>query len=90
MDSEAGEAVGSEMLRYGQRISVVALPAPELFLTPKGLAAVGPRAFGYDFDYKPSVTPSVARGLYGSGKVPRCARYDSGAWCSGRCRRRYG
>ena len=54
MDSESGEAVGTEMLRYGQRISVLALPAPELFLTPKGLATVGPRAFGYDFDYKPT------------------------------------
>ena len=52
MDSELGEAVGTEMLRYGQRISVIALPAPELFLTPKGLATVGPRAFGYDFDYR--------------------------------------
>jgi DUF917 family protein len=52
MDSESGEAVGTEMLRYGQRISVIALPAPELFLTPKGLATVGPRAFGYDFDYR--------------------------------------
>jgi DUF917 family protein len=55
MDSESGEAVGTEMLRYGQRISVIALPAPEPFLTPKGLATVGPRAFGYDFDYKPAV-----------------------------------
>jgi uncharacterized protein len=63
MDSESGEAIGTETLRYGQRISVIALPAPELFLTPKGLATVGPRAFGYDFDYRPSVTPSVARGL---------------------------
>ena len=52
MDSESGEAIGTEMLRYGQRISVIALPAPELFLTPKGLATVGPRAFGYDFDYR--------------------------------------
>ena len=40
------------MLRYGQRVSVVALPAPEPFLTPKGLESVGPRAFGYDFDYR--------------------------------------
>lgn len=63
MDSESGEAVGTEMLRYGQRISVIALPAPELFLTPNGLATVGPRAFGYDFDYRHPVTPSAARGL---------------------------
>lgn len=58
LDSESGEAVGTEMLRYGQRISVIALPAPEPFLTPKGLATVGPRAFGYDFDYKPAVIPA--------------------------------
>jgi DUF917 family protein len=52
MDSEAGEAVGTEMLRYGQRITVIALPPPDYFLTPKALDRVGPRGFGYDFDYK--------------------------------------
>jgi DUF917 family protein len=52
MDSDSGEAIGTEMIRYGQRVNVVVLPPPELFLTPKGLAATGPRAFGYDFDYK--------------------------------------
>ena len=57
MDTDSGEAIGTETLRYGQRISVIALPAPELFLTPKGLATVGPRAFGYDFDYKTTPSP---------------------------------
>jgi DUF917 family protein len=52
MDSVAGEAIGTEMLRYGQRVSVVALPAPPVLLTPKGLEHVGPRAFGYDLDFK--------------------------------------
>ena len=52
MSSESSEAIGTEMLRYGQRITVIALPAPELFLTPPGLETVGPRAFGYDFDYR--------------------------------------
>lgn len=52
MDSESGEAIGTEMLRYGQRVSVIALPPPALFLTAKGLQTVGPRAFGYDFDYR--------------------------------------
>jgi DUF917 family protein len=51
MDSDTGEAIGTEMIRYGQRVSVVVLPAPGVFLTPKGLEHVGPRAFGYDFDY---------------------------------------
>ena len=59
MDSESGEAIGTEMIRYGQRVTVIALPPPPLFLTPKGLATVGPRAFGYDFDYR-SVLPSAS------------------------------
>jgi uncharacterized protein len=53
MDSESGEAIGTEMIRYGQRVSVIVLPPPAFFLTPAGLAATGPRAFGYDFDYAP-------------------------------------
>jgi len=52
MDSDCGEAIGAEMIRFGQRVSVIVLPPPELFLTPRGLAASGPRAFGYDFDYR--------------------------------------
>ena len=54
MDSETGEAVGTETLRYGQRISVIALPAPPVLSTPEGLALVGPRAFNYDVDYRPA------------------------------------
>ena len=52
MDSVSGEAIGTETLRYGQRVGVVALPAPPVLLTPKGLEHVGPRAFGYDLDFQ--------------------------------------
>ena len=52
MDVESGEAVGTETLRYGQRIAVVALPVPAILTTQRGLELVGPRAFGYDFDYR--------------------------------------
>jgi DUF917 family protein len=51
MDTVSGEAIGTESLRYGQRVSIVALPAPAILRTPKGIDHVGPRAFGYDFDY---------------------------------------
>ena len=51
LDSVCGEAIGTESLRYGQRVSVIALPAPAILRTPKGLARVGPRAFGHDTDY---------------------------------------
>jgi DUF917 family protein len=52
LDTLSGEAIGTETLRYGQRVSVVALPAPPILLTPKGLDHVGPRAFGYDLDFR--------------------------------------
>jgi uncharacterized protein len=52
MDTVSGDAIGTETLRYGQRVSVVALPAAPILLTPKGLEHVGPRAFGYDLEFK--------------------------------------
>ena len=57
LDSESGEAIGTETIRYGQRTTVIALPAAQVFLTPRGLEHVGPRAFGYDIDFN-SVFPS--------------------------------
>jgi uncharacterized protein len=52
LDTVSGEAFGTETIGYGRRVSVIALPAPPVFLTSKGLAHVGPRAFGYDLDYR--------------------------------------
>ncbi|HUC11152.1 MAG TPA: DUF917 domain-containing protein [Stellaceae bacterium] len=52
LDTVSGEACGTETIRYGRRVSVVALPAPPVFLSPKGLQHVGPRAFGYDLDFR--------------------------------------
>jgi DUF917 family protein len=52
LDSVSGEAVGSETIRYGQRVTVIALPPSQVFLSPKGLEHVGPRAFGYDLDFR--------------------------------------
>lgn len=60
LDSVSGEAVGTERLRYGQRVTVIALPAPALFLTPKGLEHTAPRAFGLDFDFVSAFAPTKA------------------------------
>jgi DUF917 family protein len=60
MDTVSGEAVGTETVRYGQRVSVIVLPAPAILMSPKGLKHVGPRAFGYDIDFK-SIFPESAR-----------------------------
>jgi DUF917 family protein len=51
MDTVSGDAIGTETLRYGQRVTVIALPAPPALMTEKGLDHVGPRAFGYDLDF---------------------------------------
>lgn len=52
MDSDSGEAIGTESLRYGQRVTIIALPAPPIMRTPKGLELVGPKAFGYELKFK--------------------------------------
>jgi uncharacterized protein len=51
LDSISGNAFGTETVRYGMRASVIALPAPPVFLTPKGLLHVGPKAFGYNIEF---------------------------------------
>jgi uncharacterized protein len=52
IDTDSGEAIGTESLRYGQRVTIIALPAPAVLLSPKGLELVGPRAFGYDLEFR--------------------------------------
>jgi DUF917 family protein len=52
LDSVSGEAVGSETIRYGQRVTVIALAPPAVFLSQRGLDHVGPRAFGYDLEFR--------------------------------------
>ncbi|MGW3349108.1 DUF917 domain-containing protein [Nonomuraea rubra] len=50
LDRESGEAVTTEALRFGQRVTVIAAPADPRWHTPEGLALAGPRYFGYDLD----------------------------------------
>ncbi len=50
LDTESGEAIGTETARYGQRATLIGITAPELFRSDAGLRYVGPRAMGYDLD----------------------------------------
>ena len=43
LDSVSGEAIGTESLRYGQRVSVIALPCPPILRTPEGHRACRPQ-----------------------------------------------
>jgi len=60
LDSVSGEAVGTETIRYGQRVTVIVLPPPKVFLSPRGLEFVGPRAFGYDLDFRSLFSSAMA------------------------------
>lgn len=51
LDFHNGHGIVTEGIRYGQRVVVVVFPSPEPWTTAKGLETVGPRAFGYDFEY---------------------------------------
>lgn len=54
VDSDTGEPLTTEVLRYGLRASVIGIPAPAQLRTPQALAVVGPAAFGYgDVAYEP-------------------------------------
>jgi DUF917 family protein len=53
LDSETADAIATERIRYGQRVTVIAFPCDPVWRTENGIAATGPRAFGYDFDYLP-------------------------------------
>ena len=53
VDLHTARPIVTELLRYGQLVSIVGLPIDGLWRTAEGLAVAGPRAFGYDFDYRP-------------------------------------
>ncbi len=50
---DEGEPVTTEVLRYGTRVAVIAVPAPEQLKTEAALKVVGPSAFGYDVAFRP-------------------------------------
>ena len=53
LDSETGEPITTEALRYGMRVAVIAFPCAPQWREPAALALAHPRYFGYDVDYVP-------------------------------------
>ncbi len=57
LDIDSGNAITTEMLRYGQRVAVLAVPCHPLLRTPEALEVVGPKGFGFDdIVYRPMET----------------------------------
>jgi DUF917 family protein len=53
LDSETADAIATEMIRYGQRVTVIAFACDPVWRTERGIEVAGPRAFDYDFDFVP-------------------------------------
>lgn len=53
VEQDTCRAITTERLRFGSRVSVLAMPCDDKWLTPAGLVLAGPRHFGYDVDYLP-------------------------------------
>ncbi len=62
VDEDSAEPITTEIVRYGLRVVVLGIPAPEMLKTAEALAVVGPAAFGYaGVPYEP------LPGTYGMG-----------------------
>ncbi|MBY6190603.1 DUF917 domain-containing protein [Microbulbifer agarilyticus] len=55
LDMETGEPVTNPNYRVDQKVAVVVLPAPNAFLSEKGLEIFGPKYLGYSFEYRSAV-----------------------------------
>jgi len=53
LEADSGEPITCETLRYGQRVTVVAISTPDMMRTPEALAVFGPACFGLDRPFTP-------------------------------------
>jgi DUF917 family protein len=56
LDTDTGEPIITDDMRYGLRATIVILAPPELLTTKEALEVIGPAAFGYtNLDYTPAI-----------------------------------
>lgn len=55
LEAESGRPVTADSLRYGLRLVALGFSGHPQWLTPEGIALVGPRYFGYGVDYSPFI-----------------------------------
>lgn len=68
LDNDTVQPITQETLRYGQRVTVMGISAPEILCTEQALKVVGPKCFGIDMEYTPveQRMESVGTGLFPS------------------------
>ncbi len=64
VDADTADPITTEVIRYGLRVVVLGIPAPEQLKSPAALVVVGPAAFGYDVEFVPLT------GKYGEKHAP--------------------
>ena len=64
LEADTGLPITTEMLRYGQRVAVVALPCHDLLRSKEALDVIGPAAFGYpEITYTPLARNPTTQGV---------------------------
>ena len=53
LDNDTVQPITQETLRYGQRVTVMGILAPEILRTEQALKVIGPGCFGVDLEYIP-------------------------------------
>lgn len=53
IDPETGDPLVNSFMEEGQNVAVIGIKRCAQFDTPQGIAALGPRHWGFDFDFKP-------------------------------------
>jgi len=53
LESDSGEPITTEGLRYGQRVTVIGISTPKMMRTPAALNVFGPQSFGLDYSFEP-------------------------------------
>lgn len=53
VDAKTGEPITNSVLKEGDEVAIIAIKAVEQFKTEKGVGILGPKAFGFDYDYDP-------------------------------------
>lgn len=53
MIGEDGNPITTPNFEVGDKMTILALPSPEIWTTSEGLACFGPKHFGFDVEYRP-------------------------------------
>ncbi len=65
LDSATAEPITTETLRYGQRVTIMAVAVPPIMRTPEALAVFGPSGFGMDEPFRPITELAAEYGMAG-------------------------